>query len=193
MHVTKTNKGLTNGTEHCIEDRFQSWWRRAWLCDHISTPCHESVVECQTTYSCKAKRPIICICEPSLLQLNQIYCSVNLTEFERYLCYCNGFEFVKYLQCSGDSEFERYLQCSGLGSPVVTQKNRDLTFIEVTVDVLDHFMVTKLLTEVSQGHAYSLIFTAHLRQSSWNKQNFSVTKGKMKAASNTDTQSGIWQ
>lgn len=91
---------------------------------------------------------------------------MNLTEFEWYLCYCNGFEFVKYLQCSGDSEFERYLQCSGLGSPVVTQKNRDLTFIEVTVDVLDHFMVTKLLTEVSQGHAYSLIFTAHLRQSS---------------------------
>lgn len=77
MHVTKTNKGLTNGTEHCIEDRFRSWWRHAWLCDRILTPCHESAVECLTTYSCIAKRHIIY--KPSLLQQNQINCLVILS------------------------------------------------------------------------------------------------------------------
>lgn len=77
MHVTKTNKGLTNGTEHCIEDRFQSWWLHAWLCDRILTPCHESAVECLTTYSCIAKRHIIY--KPSLLQQNQINCLVILS------------------------------------------------------------------------------------------------------------------
>lgn len=77
MHVTKTNKGLTNGTEHCIEDRFRSWWGHAWLCDRILTPCHESAVECLTTYSCIAKRHIIY--KPSLLQQNQINCLVILS------------------------------------------------------------------------------------------------------------------
>lgn len=77
MHVTKTNKGLTNGTEHCIEDRFRSWWRHAWLYDRILTPCHESAVECLTTYSCIAKRHIIY--KPSLLQQNQINCLVILS------------------------------------------------------------------------------------------------------------------
>lgn len=77
MHVTKTNKGLTNGTEHCIEDRFRSWWLHAWLCDRILTPCHESAVECLTTYSCIAKRHTIY--KPSLLQQNQINCLVILS------------------------------------------------------------------------------------------------------------------
>lgn len=117
----------------------------------------------------------------------------NYLDVERYLQWSSNFEFEGHLQCSSDFEFEWYLQCSGLGRPIVTQKNRDLTFIEVTVDVLNHFMVTKLLTEVSQGHAHSLILTAHLWQSSWNKQNLGVTKGKLKANSHIDTQSGIWQ
>lgn len=137
MHVTKTNKGLTNGTEHCIEDRFRSWWRHAWLCDRILTPCHESAVECLTTYSCIAKRHIIY--KPSLLQQNQINCLVILSlkgtynevvilslsgssnvvhviilMFERYLQCSSDFEFEGHLQGSSYYEFKWYLQCSSI-------------------------------------------------------------------------------